>query len=227
MGGTKPARMQDEDALWHATPLHYLPRLLASGALLSQGKLAEAGDGVRPRPTAAGRVRRLGLAGFVHLSLVPRTPLLADKRAKGYPHALLRFDRAGVLALPGAALLKFNTKAWRHRDDFVPVKGGEAMAALLEEHAAGRYPSLEVLAAGGLPLSPLCRELHVASEPEAAWVRGLLGEGVVALPRGVAFCLSPGLFPAGSEPDLTPLVAYSDACRAAGAVLPPPDLPFD
>lgn len=218
---------ENESALWHATPLHYLPRLLATGALLSQERLAEAGGGVRPRPTAAARVRKLGLAAYVHLSLSPRTPLLADKRAKGYPHALLEFDRGAVLSLPDAALCRYNSKAWRHRDDFVPVTGAEAMAHLLAEHAAGRFPSMEVLVAGRLPLVPYCRALRLTSPAEADWVRGLLDAGTVSLPAGVAVAAALELSPLGMEPDLAPLRAYADACRAAGAVLPPPDLPFD
>ena len=93
---------------WHTTPLHYVPHLLQSGGLLSKARLAATGLPIRPRPTALRRDRKLGLADFVHLSLAPRTPLLADKRARGYPHVLLEFE-AAVADLPGAAYLPFNT----------------------------------------------------------------------------------------------------------------------
>jgi hypothetical protein len=213
--------------LWHATPLHYLPRLLATGALLSQERLRQDGHPVRPRPTAAARVRKLGLAGYVHLSLTPKTPLLADKRAKGYPHSLLAFDREAVFALPGAALMKFNTKSWRHRDDFAPVTDPAERAVVLAEHAAGRYPSLEALAAGELPLALYLRALYFASEPEAGWFTAFIDAGLVRVPDDVAAEVHAGHFPPGAEPVLAPLAAYADACVAAGAVLPPPDLPFD
>jgi len=209
--------------LWHATPLHYVPYLLATGALLSQARLAAEHLPVRPRPTAAARVRRLGLAGYVHLSLSPRTPLLADKRGRGWPHVLLQFP-ANLLEFPGVSLLKYNTKAWRHRDDFVPVTNPEGRAALLEEHRAGRYPSLEVLIPDRLPLSA-ARALHAPGPAELELVHSL-GEPPLALPLPET-CVSPDLFPLGAEADLDATAAYFRACAAAGRVLPPPDLPFD
>ena len=211
-------------SFWHTTPLHYVPYLLLSGGLLSKARLLSAGLPVRPRPTALRRDTKLGLADFVHLSLAPRTPLLADKRARGYVHVLLEFG-GEVAVLPGAAFLAFNAKAWRHREAFVPITAPEEKAAFLEAWRGGRYPSAELLVPGALPLAPHVRALHMATEAEAAWLRGFLE--AVPLSGVPALRTSPDLFPHGAALDLSPLDPYRDACAQAGAVLPPPDLPFD
>ena len=140
--------------LYHAAPLHYLPHILQSGALYPQSVLAA--RGILPRRTAARRDRMLGLQDWVHLSLTADTPLLRDKLTKGYPHALLVFPRAAVLALPHVALLPYNAKAWRSRAANQPVTDAGEMAELLRRHAeTGRFPSLEVLVRYGLGLDTL------------------------------------------------------------------------
>ncbi len=212
-------------ALWHAVPLHYAPHLFATGALFSKNRLKAAGLPIQPRSSAWRRDTRLGLSGYVHLSLSPRTPLLADKRRKGYPHLLIAFDAAAVFALPGTALLPFNTKAWRHRDDFAPVTNADEKTALLEARRAGRHPSLEVLVPGALALAPHVRALHAASEAEADWLRAFAR--VVPYPAELPLFTSPGLFAPGPAPDLSAHADYQCACRAAGVLLAPPDLPFD
>lgn len=214
-------------ALWHAVPLHYAPHLFATGALFSKDRLKAAGLPIQPRPSAWRRDTRLGLSGYVHLSLSPRTPLLADKRRKGYPHVLLAFEAAGVLALPGTALLAYNTKAWRHRDDFAPVTNADEKAALLETWRRGRHPSLEVLVPGALPLAGNAAALHTASAVEADWLRAFRDEAAFGLAAEPPISVSPGLFPPGPEPDLSAHADYLRACRAAGVLLAPFDLPFD
>jgi hypothetical protein len=207
---------------WHAVPLHYLPTLCASAALLSAQRLAEAGAVIRPRPSAIARKRKLGLADCVHLSLAPRTPLLSDKRRKGFPHALLAFPPT-LIARPEVALLRYNTKRWAHRDDFRPVRAEAEKAAVLAAWQQGRYPSLEVLVPERLALES-ATALVLASPEEARWFEALLADlGLTAPPRTI----DAALFPPGPEPDLTPLAAYAARCRAAGQVLPPPGLPFD
>lgn len=210
-------------AFWHTVPLHYLPPLLATGALWSKAALAAQGSPIRPRPSAVRRDRKLGLAGFVHLSFAPATPLLADKRRRGFPHALLEFAPA-VADLPGAAFLRYNTKAWRHRDDFVPITGGEEKAAFLSAWRAGKFPSAELLVAQALPLEGHALGLHLATPPEAAWAKSVIDALQLAAPPVFS---SPDLFPPGLPADLTGFEAYADACAAAGVVLPPPDLAFD
>jgi hypothetical protein len=209
---------------WHTTPLHYIPHLLQSGALLSKARLLAAGSPIRPRPTAVRRDRKLGLADYVHLSLVPRTPLLAHKRAHGFPHLLLEFD-AAVADLPGAAYLPFNTKSWRHRDDFVPITAPEAKAAFVAAWRSGKYPSAELLVPGALPLTPHAWALHAATEPEAEWIHAMAA--AVSLTTTLLIRVSPEHFPHSPAPDLGPHHAYLSACALVGRVLPPPDLPFD
>ncbi len=210
--------------LYHTAPLHYLPRILQSGALYPQSVLAA--QGILPRRTAARRDRMLGLADWVHLSLTADTPLLRDKFAKGYPHALFVFDRAAVLSLPHVALLPFNTKAWRTRAACQPVTDTGEMADLLRRHAdTGRFPSLEVLVRYGLGLD-LVTQIAFPDAASCEAVTALVN--TLALPAPVPLTIVPALFPALPPPPLiNALHEYFAACCAAQAVLPPPDLPFD
>ena len=210
--------------LWHTTPLFYVPHLLVTGAIFSAAQLAAQHLPVRPRPSAIRRKTRLHLADFVHLSPHPATPLLRDKQEKGYPHVLLSFCRTDVLALPGVALLRYNTKRWAHRDDFVPVTDAVEMATVWAEFTAGKYPSLEVLLPRSLPLT-FAVGLHTAT-PEAA----MLLRGVIAALQLDAPLLqfSPEWFPAPHAPyNLASVRDYFLQCESAGAVLPPPALSFD
>jgi hypothetical protein len=209
---------------WHTAPLHYIPHLLATGCLYSQDELRRRGLPIRPRPTAERRDRKLRLSRFVHLSFAPQTPLLADKRAKGYPHGLLAFD-ASLAALPEAAFVPYNAKSWRHRDDFVPVCESGAKAALIEAWCGGRYPSAELLIETSLPFSPYGVSLHLASREEASWLCGLMEDLAMKVPLPVQ--VSPEIFPEGEMPDLAPHRSYAEECRATGRLLSPPDLPFD
>jgi len=210
--------------LWHTTPLHYLPYLLKTGTLLSAERLAAEQHPIYPRPTAITRKIKLGLANFVHLSLEAKTPLLTDKFQKGYPHALIAFARPTVLALPGTALLKYNTKRWAHRDDFLPVTAPEEKEAILAAHATGRYPSLEVLVPTRLPLS-LAVALYFAQAAEAELFRPL----IAALPLiAPPLIIAPERFPRiDTSVYHAPLAEYLEACRRLSTVLPPPRLPFD
>ena len=212
--------------VYHVTPLHYLPHILQSGALYAQSVLA--GRGIAPRPTAARRDRMLGLADWVHLSLAPDTPLLRDKLRLGYPHALLAFEREAVLALPQVALLPYNTKAWRPRAAYQPITDPSEKAALLRRHAdTGRFPSLEVLVQYGLDLTALVQVAFVTDE-DRAWVAGLLH--ALALPSPAPLVVTPELFPNAETYRAATgeaIRAYFAACRATGALLPPPAIPFD
>ena len=218
--------MDGGSLLYHATPLHYLPHIARSGALYAQSVLAA--SGIAPRATAARRDRMLGLADWVHLSLVSDTPLLRDKLRQGYPHALLAFGRESVLMLPHAALLPYNTKAWRSRAACRPVTDPSEKEALLRRHAdTGRFPSLEVLVQYGLDLDHLV-QVAFATEQERALVVSLLGALGLTLPTPLV--MAPELFPGAVDYVATTgeqIMAYFDACRAAGSLLPPPVIPFD
>ena len=210
--------------LYHAAPLHYLPHILQSGALYPQSVLAA--RGILPRRTAARRDRMLGLQDWVHLSLTADTPLLRDKIAKGYPHALLVFPRAAVLALPHAALLPYNAKAWRSRAANQPVTDPAEMAELLRRHAeTGRFPSLEVLVRYGLGLD-LVTEVAFPDAASHAAAAALIN--ALSLPAPAPLTVAPALFPALPPPPLSDALRdYFAACCAAGTLLPPPDWPYD
>jgi len=194
---------------WHTVPLHRLPQLLSDGALRASAY---------PRPRILARRRKLGLAGFIHLSLTPQTPLLADKCAQGFPHALLAFSPE-IAALPGAGFCKYNQMAWRHRDDFRPVTAPDEKALFLMEWRTGKYPSAELLVPTTLSLS-YATQLYLAMPEDAAWLE------TFALPTPPTL-VSPETFPPRAESDFTPFWEYATACQNAGALLPPPDLPFD
>ena len=209
---------------FHAIPLHYVPTLLATGALYSQRSASEQGIPLRPRATATRRDRKLRLDGYVHLALTPATPLLIDKRRLGYPHALLVFDPA-LADLPEAAYLRFNPKSWRHREDFAPVTEPSEKAALLAAWRVGRYPSAELLVPGSLPLLPRCTGLYAASREEEVWIR--LMTAISKPAADVPLALRPDLFPPAPPLDLQAHYAYATACLNAERLLRPPDLPFD
>lgn len=171
-----------------------------------------------PRPTALARRRKLGLEGYIHLSFSPVTPLLADKRQRGYPHALLAFS-GEIARLPGAAYLKWNTKRWAHREEFIPITDPAEKATFLQDWRGGKYPSAELLIPQRVPLT-YATGLYFASAAEATWLQGL---SFTTPPITV----NPEKFPEGPVPDLAPLQTWLDACRVAGELLPPPELPFD
>ena len=209
---------------WHTTPVHYVPYLLATGCLYSQDELRTQNLPIRPRRTAERRDRKLKLSRFVHLSFTPRTPLLADKLTKGYPHVLLAFD-AALAVSPDAALMPYNAKSWRHREDFAPVYDSEAKAALIASWRKGSYPSAELLIETALPLHPHGVSLHLASVEEAAWLSDLMAALKLTVPLPVS--VSPEIFPQGQPLDLSPHRAYAEQCQEAMRLLSPPDLPFD
>jgi hypothetical protein len=211
-------------AFWHIVPLHYVPHLLAKGALYSQERLTELRLPLHPRASAFKRDRKLRLDGFVHLSLRLATPLLADKRRRGYPHVAFGFD-ASIADTPGAAYLRYNPKSWRHRDDFAPVVEADAKREFVAEWAKGAYPSGELLIPGALTLAPLCKVVLCASDEEAGWLNECAA--ALQLEAPAPLIATPSAFPAGVAPDLEPHRAYLAACRSADRILDPPDLPFD
>lgn len=197
------------DSYWHTIPLHLLPTLLREGSLRASAY---------PRPRVYARRRKLGLASYLHFSLTPKTPLLTDKRAHGYPHALLAF-RLEIAQLPGAGFCRYNQKAWRHREDFALLADATEKALFLELYQQGRYPSAELLVPHTLSLDH-ATGLFFASQAEADWLARF---PLPTPPTTVA----PETFPPAPEIDFAALDAYAAACQAAGTVLPPPDLPFD
>lgn len=204
------------DHLYHAIPLLYLPILAESGRLCSAKRLPE---GVRPRPTAIARKRKLGLEDVVHLSLVPKTPLLTDKHAGGYPHGLLRFS-ATLLERPDVSLLKWNTKRWAHRDEFVPVSDAEEKKAFLEAWREGTYPSAEALVPESLELA-LADALFLPDARFAGWLAAFSPN---LPPLSVAPEIFPPLAPCPYDAELA---NYLTLCAHLRPTLAPPDFPFD
>ena len=211
--------------LYHATPLHYLPHILQSGALYA--KSITAGQGIKPRASAVRRDKMLGLSDWVHLATRPDTPLLQDKMARGYPHALFVFDRAAILALPEVALLPYNTKAWHRKADYVPVTDAAEKAEMLRRHDSRRqYPSLEVLVHYGLDFAHL-QTIVFPDDEERQWIIALLSalncEPPARLEAGLG--LLPPYRCGGNTRAATQ--RYFAACCDAGRLLPPPLIPFD
>ena len=199
---------------------------MQSAALYPKSVLA--GRGIRPRQTALRRDRMLGLADWVHLSLCSDTPLLRDKLERGYPHALLVFERDLVLTQPEVALLPYNTKAWRSRSACQPVTDEAEKRELLRRHTEfGHFPSLEVLVHYGLDFEHL-RQIAFLTDDERLWVSVLLPN--VALTAPAPLITSSNLFPAVSNYQPTTqsaVLAYFTDCRASGQVLTPPAILFD
>ena len=218
-------RMNPRLHLYHATPLHYLPHILQSGALYANS--VTVGQGIKPRQSAVRRDKMLGLTDWVHLSTRPNTPLLRDKLAQGYPHALLVFDRAAVLSLPEVALLPYNTKAWRTRAAYVPVTDPAEKAEMLRRHdETHKFPSLEVLVHYGLDFAHLQKITFIADD-ECQWVMGLMT--ALGWEKPLTLDVDKVLFPSplcGGETRAA-TCAYLEACRTAGMLLPPPDIAFD
>ena len=216
-----------DERLYHVTPLQYLPHVLQDGALYPQSVLASR-KGITARVSARRRDRMLGLADYVHLSLGSRTPLLADKITKGYPHALLVFDRAAVLALPQTALLPYNTKAWHAKAAFSPVTDLAEREKMLRRHAEGKgYPSLEVLVKYGLDLKSLTEIVFLMQTEHDLCAVLLQALGlIVPVPLRVDAAM---FAPRGAYRPVTvgALTSYFTACAEAGTLLPPPAIPFD
>ena len=217
--------MNPSPYLYHATPLHYLPHIIASGVLYARS--VTAGQGIRPRQSAVRRDTMLGLSDWVHLSTRPDTPLLRDKLVRGYPHALLQFYRAAVLSLPEVALLPYNTKAWHSKADYVPVTDAAEKAEMLRVHdKASRYPSLEVLVHYGLDFAHLQKIVFPDNE-ERQWIIALLAALNCSLPAALVY--AGDLFPpynCGGETRIA-TSDYFAACHEANLLLSPPPIPFD
>ena len=215
----------DGRELYHAAPLHYLPSILNDRALYAKSVLAA--RGIAPRATARRRDSMLSLQDYVHLSFKPHTPLLADKLAKGYPHAMLIFEAGALARMPAHALLAHNTKAWKSRAACLPVSDTIEKARLLKRYGQFReLQSLEFLVKYGIGLENLLSLVFV-SRQEADWVRSLCDSIGIELPPAVRIeeCLaSVGYTPATR----CAIEEYFADCRRVGSVLTPPaDIPFD
>ena len=209
---------------YHATPLHYLPSILADQALYAKDVLAV--RGITPRQTAVRRDRMLNLGCYVHFSLRRETPLLMDKLRKGYPHVVLVFDAAGLVNIPGACLLSGNTKAWRSKSALRPQPWADTDGAnaLIGREVQGRLGSLEILIKYAVDFDRLLCVLF-SSEEELAMIDSLVQVLGMECPAPLVYRPIAGV---AQHPESVGRIAeYLDACASARAVLRPPCLRFD
>ena len=147
--------------------------------------------------------------------------------ARGFPHALLQFDRAAVLSLPEVALLPYNTKAWHSKAAYVPVTDAAEKTEMLRVHAeTHRYPSLEVLVHYGLDFTHL-QTILFPDEEERQWVIALMAALDCNLPAALEY--AGDVLPPYNRDGETRLVTHDHlaACRQSSLLLSPPLIPFD
>lgn len=207
---------------YHAAPLHYLPSILCDGALYAKDVLAA--RGIAPRASAHRRDRMLGLGSYIHFSLCLDTPLLRDKLSRGYPHVVLAFDAAALAALPGSALLRGNTKAWRSRADLAPVDAGDcdAAARLLALDSKNEAPRVELLVKYAVDLEHM-GEIILFSEKECTLVKGFIAASGV---REAAVVVRYG--PVACKPAHMGVIDdYFALCTSLRTALKPPNLAYD
>ncbi|MDR3710764.1 MAG: hypothetical protein P4L33_20895 [Capsulimonadaceae bacterium] len=205
---------------YHATPLHYLPSILADGALYAKDVMIS--RGILPRSSAVRRDRMLGLGCYIHFALRLESPLLLDKLRKGYPHVVLEFDAASLVRLAGSGSIATNTKAWRSKScfDVSPVcETGD-----LKPLAHGRLPSRELLVKYAADLDGL-KKIVFTSPEERALVDELMRSLGVAIHLPCPTRAYAGI--AYRPLYMDQVTNYFRACAAAGVVLKPPDIPFD
>jgi hypothetical protein len=208
--------------VYHAAPLHYLPNILAAGALLSARD--SAAYGIAPRSTAIRRDRMLDVDRYVHFAFELLTPLLLDKLSKQLPHIVLCFDAIGLSADRPCALQRFNTKAWRSRAAFSTMTEPCDVAWLLRRNFDyGRCKSMEMLAEGDAPLAHLV-QITAFSQSDARISQRLCS--VLAPHLGVPVTWARGSIAYGDH-DYRELRDYIENCINAGSVLRPPRLRFD
>jgi hypothetical protein len=209
--------------VYHAAPLHYVPSILADGALFAKDVLAA--RGIAPRRSAFRRDRMLGLGEYVHFSFEAVTPLLRDKAAKGYPHAVIVFDAPRLAALPAAGLLPCNTKCWRSKAALEIVTDPVAAMGLIANRAGGRSgASVELLVKYGAGLE-CATEVRFAATEELAAVQRVLAASAVTTDLPMVVSAIPHAV--GGRPEWAEAMRYFERCIEERAISRPPDLVFD
>jgi hypothetical protein len=210
--------------VYHATPLHYLPSILAGWELLSS--TIGARRGIAPRKGAHRRDRMLGVDRYVHFALEPVTPLVEDKLRRGMPHVVLSLDALSLFRQrpKSCSLLSQNTKAWRSRACLKPIADLDEIASiLLRRERYGRFPSLEFLVDGRIDLASL-DGLIVFSERELEAAR-LVARAFAR--RDVALTLLPSPVGTRLRDEAGETFDYIDRCVWAKSALPAPVIAFD
>jgi hypothetical protein len=158
------------DYVYHYAPLHYLPFIARSGALLSKERLRAAGhDTSHFRSTSRRQDGERGFADYVHLTLTQSPPILLAKISRGFPHFEIQIPAARLeerefhlcryniaksryLLRPGATSpVESAANGWFHGDKQLPTaETPEQCAALLD--ASSRDDMIEVLVRSTVPL---------------------------------------------------------------------------
>ena len=207
--------------VYHVTPLHYLLSIIDDGALFCKDVLAE--RGIAPRSSAVRRDHALRLGSYVHLSLESETPLLRDKLAKGYPHAVLVFDGGSLANQEGVALLPSNTKAWRSRASFAPSMDVRLICNWLDR-THGNRPSVELIIKYAVSLSDLV-SIDFTTEEERVMLERWIASVGLKNPAPFAVRGSGGV--RYNPTTLQTIRAYVDLCSIAKTVIAPPRIVFD
>ena len=207
--------------VYHATPLHYLPAIVANGALHAKSLLAP--KGTQPRRTAFRRDLMLGLADCVHFSFDAVTPLLIDKLRRGYPHVVLGFDAVTVGGSAGATILPVNTKSWRSRSILTPIVCDREMATAVMLHIrTGKMPGIELLARYAVGIDSL-KTITYASDEEFDIASAILSRAGC---NTSCLFLPPVIVREYKPCNLSAIRAYFDRIIHGSSEVPPA-LPFD
>jgi hypothetical protein len=122
----------DIKTVQHYTPLHYLPFIARSRAILSKPSLDAAGfKSTHLRSMSRGQDVARGFGSYAHMTLDREPRILKAKLGAGFPHVALSVPTASVEAVP-FSLCRFNVAMTRR------LKRGKKRGAP-ESDANGRY----------------------------------------------------------------------------------------
>lgn len=162
---------QGVDRINHYAPLHYLPFIARSRALLGKHLLKQAGfTSSHLRSMSSTKDAARGFGGYVFLTLHPRPGILLAKLAKGFPHIGVSVP-VRVVEEVGFSLCRFNVAMTRrlrrdgnpgypessangryYRDHQIPVARTHAdKSALLVKHLSDSAIEVLIDESLGLP----------------------------------------------------------------------------
>jgi hypothetical protein len=102
------------EAVQHYAPLHYLPFIARSRAILSKPSLDAAGfKSTHLRSMSRGQDVARGFGSYAHMTLDRQPRILKAKLGAGFPHFALSVPVASIEAVP-FSLCRFNVAMTRH-----------------------------------------------------------------------------------------------------------------
>jgi hypothetical protein len=120
------------EAVQHYAPLHYLPFIARSRAILSKPSLDAAGfKSTHLRSMSRGQDVARGFGSYAHMTLDRQPRILKAKLGAGFPHLALSVPTASIEATP-FSLCRFNVAMTRY------LKRGKKRGAP-ESNTNGRY----------------------------------------------------------------------------------------